>query len=459
LKIVIAGAGEVGFHLIEKLCREDHEISVIDTKLDVLERLRADFEIQTDHESIINSRFLHRTYLEKTDLFMAITNSDETNMIACKAASEAGTKKTICRIRQADLNSEKKPFSLKSLGIDWVINPVSLVANELFKLVLTPNIVDSNEFANGEILLTGYKMTDYSKILNHSLRDLEKNFLNGQFHIGIIQRKDMTIIPNKDETIQQNDIVYFFYRSKNYHRLRIILGYNHLQSKSRHVFINGGGHMGLRVARSLEQANQNVKLIEKDLARSYHISEKLEKTLVLNFDGTDLKQLVAEGIENADFFMSVTDSEQINLTSCLLASQQGVERTICLVKQPELIPIIDQNTPISLGISPRMLTARHLLRFVQDTHVYTYFSLINSQIEILELHVNEDTLCLNQPLEDLDLPENVRIAVILRKNQFLVPSGDTVLSVNDTILVILHRLDRQKAMAFFKQEPSERSIH
>jgi trk system potassium uptake protein len=459
LKIVIAGAGEVGFHLIEKLCREDHEIYVIDTNKEVLEKLKIDFEIQTDNESIINSKFLHKTHLEKTDLFMAITNSDETNMIACKTASEAGAKKTICRIRQIDLNSEKRQFSLKSLGIDWVINPVSLVAEELFNLVLTPNIVDSHEFVAGEITLTGYKMTHYSKILAHSIRQLDENYLGGKFHIGIIQRKDMSIIPDKNETIQQDDIVYFFYRTKYYQLLRKILGYDHLQSKSRQVFVNGGGHMGLRVAQRLERANQNVKLIEKDLARSYHICEKLQKTLVLNFDGTDLKQLIAEGIETADYFISVTENEQVNLTSCLLASQQGVERTICLVKQPELIPIIDQNTPITLGISPRTLTARHLIRFIQDTNIFTYFSLINSQIEILEVHVDETTPCLDQPLKKLDLPENVLIAVIHRENQFLVPSGDSVLSPDDTILIILHRLDRKKVMTFFKQQPSKSTIH
>ena len=224
MKIVIAGAGEVGFHLIEKLCREDHEIYVIDTNKEVLEKLKIDFEIQTDNESIINSKFLHKTHLEKTDLFMAITNSDETNMIACKTASEAGAKKTICRIRQIDLNSEKRQFSLKSLGIDWVINPVSLVAEELFNLVLTPNIVDSHEFVAGEITLTGYKMTHYSKILAHSIRQLDENYLGGKFHIGIIQRKDMSIIPDKNETIQQDDIVYFFYRTKYYQLLRKILG-------------------------------------------------------------------------------------------------------------------------------------------------------------------------------------------------------------------------------------------
>lgn len=454
MKIIIAGAGEVGFHLIEKLCKEQNDIYVVDTQSEVLEKLKADFDIHTDHGNIVTSKFLHKTHLRDADLFMAITNSDETNMIACKTASEAGAEKTICRIRQVDLNSEKKQLSLKSLGIDWVINPVSLVADELCKLVLTPNIVDSHQFARNSISLTGYKITDYSKILNYSIGELEERLLKDRFHIGIIQRKDMSIIPQKDEIVQLDDVLYIFYESKNYQLLRQILGYDRLQSRSRQVFINGGGHMGLRVAQRLERANQYVKVIEKDLGRSYHISEKLQKALILNFDGTDLKQLIAEGIETADFFISVTENEQVNLTSCLLARQQGVERTICLVKQPELIQIIDQNTPISLGISPRMLTARHLIRFIQDSSTFTYFSLLNSHIEILETHIGESAPCLGQSLKEVELPENVRVATLFRDNQFLIPDGNSILQRGDIILLIIHYLDRQKAMAVFKQPVS-----
>lgn len=449
MKIIIAGAGEVGFHLIEKLCKEQNEIYVVDTNSEVLDKLRADYDIHTDQSNIVTSKFLNKSHLQDADLFMAITNSDETNMIACKTASEAGAAKTVCRIRQVTLNSEKKQVSLKSLGIDWVINPVSLVADELCKLILTPNIVDSHEFAGGAVAMTGYKITDYSKILNRSIDQIEREQLKGRFQIGIIQRKEMSIIPSKDEVIQLDDILYFFYETRNYQRLRKILGYDHLQSKSRQVFINGGGHMGLRVAQRLERANQHVKIIEKDLARSYHITEKLRKAFVLNFDGTDLKQLIAEGIESADYFISVTESEQVNVTACLLAKQQGVERTICLVKQPELIQIIDRNTPISFGISPRMLTARHLVRFIQDTNDFTYFSLLNSHIEILETHIKETASCLETPLSSLELPEDVWIATIFRDNRFLIPTGDDTLLPGDIVILTLHRLDRMKAMAVF----------
>ncbi len=449
MKIVIAGAGEVGFHLIENLSKEEQDILVIDINAEVLEKLKRDYGVETDHSNIIDSQFITPSHLGNADLFLAITNSDETNMIACKLASEAGVKQTICRIRQVDLSTSKKEFSLKSLGIDWVINPVSLVADELVRLVLTPNIIDSHLFLDGNILLTGYRMTEYSRIIGKSIDILENDFKRNLFHIAIIQRKNMSFIPRKEDVIKYGDVVYFIYKNADFVSLRRVLGYAQKFSKKRRIFINGGGNIGLRVAENLEKANQEVKLIEQDISRSYHIAENLQNSLVLNFDGTDLNQLSTEGIENADYFIAVTDSEPVNITSCLLACSQGVERTICLVQQPELVQIINHSTPISLGISPRVLTARYLVQFIQGTNVSSYFSLVNSQIEVLEVHLEPQIKCLNTPLKKLTLPENVLIGMIKRNNSFLLAKGDTVLMAGDIVLLVLHRLDRESALSFF----------
>lgn len=449
MKIVIAGAGEVGFHLIENLSKEGLDISVIDINPEVLDKLKNDYGVQTDHSNIVDSPFLAASHLKDANLFLAITNSDETNMIACKLASEAGAKHTICRIRQVDLATRHKEFSLKSLGIDWIINPVYLVAEELERIVLTPNIVDSHLFLDGKVQLTGYRMTEYSRIIGKTIGVLEKDFKRNLFQIVIIQRKNMSFVPQKDDVIKYDDVVYFLYRSQDFIPLRKVLGYAQMFSKSRRIFINGGGNIGLRLAENLERAHQEVKLIEKDLSRSYHIAEKLQSALVLNFDGTDLNQLTAEGIENADYFISVTDSEPVNLTSCLLAGNQGVERTICLVQQPELIQIINQNTPITLGISPRVLTGRYLVQFIQGTNVSSYFSLANSQIEVLEVHLEPQAKCLNIPLSQLALPENVLVGMIKRNNSFLLAKGESTLKAGDIILLVTHRFDREKALKFF----------
>ena len=450
MKLVIAGAGEVGFHLIENLCKEDLDILAVDTDGEVLKKLSSEYGIKTDQSNIIDSRFLSKSYLENVDLFLAITNSDETNMIACKTASDAGAKQTICRIRQVDFSRSKKQVSLKSLGIDYIINPVSLVAEEIFHLVMAPNIVDRHEFMNGGISLLGFKIQPFSNVRNNTVAGLQKTLDPFDIQIGIIRRRELSLIPHKELVIEAGDIVYFFCRSEDMERLRFILGYQHKKKLQKRIFINGGGHIGVRLARKLENENHIVKIIEKETFRSYRISEALQKTLVLNFDGTDLKQLVAEGIENADYFISVTDNESINLTSCLLAADNGVERSICLVHQPEFTSIISEKTPIHLGISPRVLTTRHLARFIQESNVQSYFPLQNSHIAVLELHLNDLTPCLDVPLKDLQFPDDVMIGLIIRDKQVILPKGDHTLLAGDTILLTLHRLDRKKAMQFFQ---------
>jgi trk system potassium uptake protein TrkA len=325
------------------------------------------------------------------------------------------------------------------------------MADELYKLILTPNIVDNQDFFDGAIKLIGFKIRDYSSILGKPIFALEEKLRQHGFHIGIIQRTNRSIIPETNEVIKENDTVYFLCESSQYQTLRRFLGYERVQKKIRGIFIIGGGHMGLVLAKKLEEANQEVKVIEKSLSRSFHIAEKLQKSLVLHFDGTDLKELKAEGIENTDHFIAITDSEQINLSSCLIASEQGVKRTFCLVKQPELIQIINQNTPITLGISPRVITARYLVRFIQGANISAYFSPFNSQIEVLEIHLDARAPCLNSSLKELDLPENVKIGIIKRKNRYLLPTGKDILRTGDTILLILHRLDRNQAMRIFQQ--------
>ena len=450
LKLVIAGAGEVGYHLIENLHKENLDLLVIDSDKEVLEELSTKFNIQTEESNVIESRHMNRSCLEGVDLFLAITNSDETNMIACKTASEAGVKKTICRIRQIDFNTSKKTFSLDTLGIDKIINPVSLVAEKIYYLVQSPDLVDRHEFISGDIYLVGFKIREYCRIANKTINDLEEDLTNRLFKIAVIQRIDMTIVPSRETTIQPMDVVYFFCGSNRFRELRAYLGYEKYAVVEKRIFINGGGHIGVRLAKRLENAGQKVKIIEKEVSRSFRISERLEKSLVLNFDGTDLKQLIAEGIENADFFISVTNDEKINLTSCLLAAEQGVDRTICLVHQPEFISIIDQNTSINLGISPRVLITKYLARFIQGSNVQSYFPLSNSQLAIMELRLNEFTPCLGVSLKDLQFPENVMIGLIKRDKKILLPKGEHTLLSGDIILIIVHRLDKSKVMKFFQ---------
>ena len=440
----------MGYHLIENLRQEELNILVIDSDKRVLERLRADYDVKTEESNIVDSRFMNSSYLKNVDLFLAITNSDETNMIACKTASEAGAKKTICRIRQIDFSTSKKKFSLNSLGIDWVINPVSLVAEEICHLVQVPNIVDRHEFVSGDIHLVGFKIQPHCRIAGKSLGELKRDFDDRLFKVSAIQRSDMAIVPSRDVVIRPKDVVYFFCQANKFHDLKTYLGYRKSSHREKRIFINGGGHIGVRLAKRLEDAGHKVKVIERKVSRSFRISERLERSLVLNFDGTDLKQLIAEGIEHADFFISVTDDENVNLASCLVAAEQSMARTICLVHQPEFLSIIDQNTAISLGVSPRILTTRYLARFIQESSVQSYFPLGNSHLAILELKLSDVTPCIGVPLQDLLFPENAVVGLIKRGDRILLPKGEHTLQSGDIILIIVHRMDKSKVMRFFQ---------
>jgi trk system potassium uptake protein TrkA len=452
LKIVIGGAGEVGFHLIENLCKENLNIVIIDTDKEVLETLKEEFKVTIEQSNIIESRFLNPSYMADVDLFFAITNSDETNMIACKMASEAGAKKTICRIRQVSFDDSPQFISLKSLGIDVVINPVSLVVQELQRLVLDPNITDSHNFIHSKITLVGFKVRNHCSLLNKNIAEIREELTRDVFTVILIQREDISIIPTDDICLLEDDIVHFLCRTKEIQNLKQILGYGLKKYRPKRVFINGGGHVGLRLAQHLEESNLEVRVMEVDSNRAEHISEKLEKTLVLNFDGTDMKQLVAAGIEHADYFFSVTDNDSLNLSACLLACEKEVTRTICLIKQQEYSTILDKNSPISLGVSPRILIARYLTRFIQNPNVQSYFRFLNSEFEVLEINLEKQAPCLGILLNSLKLPEDAKICMILREHGFIIPQGQHDLRAGDTIILIVHRLDRQQTMQYFQPD-------
>jgi len=450
LKIVIAGAGEVGYHLIENLCRENLDLHIIDHDVDVLDKINQEFEVQTDFANIINSDYLKEDHQNDTDLFLAITNSDQTNMIACKMAKEAGAKNTICRIRRVDFTGPKSQRTLESLGIDWAINPVSIVAEELYHLIYDPNIVDSHVFANGELLLLGYKIKKNNKIVGEKISALLEIFQFESMRLAIHKRREICSLPNPDHVIEPEDVLFCFCKIVDQPQLKKLLGFKEKTVQTNRIFINGGGQIGVKLAKLFEDSYQDIKIIEKSYERCLKISEELQRALVLNFDGTDQKQLIAEGIEEADYFFAVTDSEEINLTSCMVTASVSNAKTVCMVQQPELTTIINQKTPVHIGISPRVLTARHLAKFIQGKNVFGYFSFSNSKLEVLEIHLDENATCVNKTIGDLRLPDGTSVPFIQRRGGFITPGNNERLQAGDYLILILHLLDRKSVLSIFK---------
>ncbi|MGK0289063.1 MAG: trk system potassium uptake protein TrkA [bacterium] len=453
MRIVIGGAGEVGYNLIGDLCKEeDIELFVIDANDQVLNQVQSEFGIESLLGSLIDHKVLSQAQLENTDLFIAITNSDEMNMIACQMAKEHGVKRTLCRIRHVNYGDSGKGGEqvLGHLGIDRIINPVTVIANDLYNFILTPHTVDKQEFVNDQITLIGFKISKESNLDGMLVSDFRDDCSKNKFKIALVQRNNVSHIPNSDFKIEDGDIVYFFCPSKSLHRLREYLGYS-IRRKGR-IFINGGGHIGFNLAKKLEESTDfDIRILEKKRDQCRKISDQLQSTLVLNIDGTDSKNLVNEGIIDSDYFIAVTDNDYINITSCLLTNKFSVKNTICLVRQQEYVSILE-NTPIDLGVSPRNRTALYLSRFIHGEHNITRFIIRDSHVEVLQLNVEKESQFLDVPIQDIDL-EDSRIAMIYRNKKIILPAGNDTLQTDDILLITVHGVDRKKIVSFFK--PSE----
>ena len=447
MKIVIAGAGEVGYNLIERLSKEPVQLFVVDTNPVVLKRLQDQFGVTTDLSNVVDSRFLSRSHLKDADLFLAITNSDETNMIACKIASAAGVGKTVCRIRTVHLEGAKKAESLQSLGIDHIINPVELVADELFKGVMTPNLIESHAFDEGRLFLYGYRIQTYCQFFNQTVEEVKGQLEPYGILPALLLRQGRCFLPKLAQRLEEHDVLYFLCPLQKHTTLREIMGYARAAAKKKRVMINGGGHIGFRLAKRLEETHHQVKVIERDAFRSQNIAGRLSKALVLHFDGTELKSLKSEGLTDTDFFLSVTSSEQINLTACLLAKVNSHARAICLVMQQEWLPIVEEGTLIDRAVSPRILTARHLKRFIQGDRVESSFTVAHT--EILQIHLKDDCPLLGKTLAQLDLGDASAVGLVAREGQYHSPSSNFKLQNQDLVLLLVHRLDRAKVLELF----------
>lgn len=448
MQVVIAGAGEVGFNLIQNLYRDHVKVLVVDSDEAILKKLSSLTNIKTEFGNITDHKVLQKCDLKNTDLFIAITNFDETNMIACQMAKELGAKKTISRIRYIRYDTFDKTFSLSSLGVDNIMNPVDVIANELYRLVQAPNSVESHDFFEGDITLIGFHIRKNANILKYSIQKLiqtlpkEKNI-----YLSAIQRENQTFFPNISITIEESDIVYFFCPFENIQILRNFLyGSN---KKEGLIFINGGGYVGYQLASMLEKSNYKVKIIEKNREKCKRIAERLQNTLVLNFDGTDSKRLKAEGIYDSEYFFSVTNNEHVNIISSMIACEFQVKYPVSLVKQPEYVSILEKNSSIYLSISPRVLSAHFLSRFIHGEYVTSYFSIMNSSTEFIELQISQAFAYKEIPLKDFEIIHDIHISLIRRDEVLMLPTINTYLMEGDYIVVMLHKFDRTKVLNFF----------
>ena len=449
MRIIIVGAGQVGFHICERFSLENQDVVLIDTDEKKLKRIERDLNIMTIHGSGASARILAEAGIAKTDLFIAVTDSDEVNLISCIMSSQYNVKTRIARVRNQDFLEEGMFPDSKVLDIDMIISPDQAMTDEIVSLCHISAAFDMAKFADGRLMLLGYLIREGNPRLGMTLNKLMKTHGSHNFIMTAIIRGKETIIPRGSDVIQAGDKIYIMVRREDIFRVEKFF---HLSSQTPHkVFIIGGGRIGYAVARALEDLNIEVFLVENNRQRCEFLSENLGRTTVLNIDGLDSHDLLDEGIDQADLVISLTSNDSNNIMSSLLAKYHGAKRCITKITRHDFVPLLGP-LGIDIALSSRQVAASMILRFVRRGAVGTVATIMNSDAEAMEIEVPMNRNFDNIALKDLDFPQGAVIGAIVRGRKIIIPSGNTRVQAEDNLVVFFTRDAVKMLEQYFDQE-------
>ena len=443
MKILILGAGQVGSSAAYHLSREEaNEVTVVDMRPEVLRDLQDRLDIRTVVGHAAHPEVLGRAGANDADIVVALTDTDETNMIACQVAYTAfHTPTKIARIRAAEYMSAKDLFTQDAIPVDVRISPEQLVCEYIEQLILYPGASQVLDFANGKVRLVGARADRDGLLVGQRIATLKEHIPNTEARIAAIYRGGKAMLPDGDTIIQEGDEVFFIADRKD---IRVFMSeMRRLEDPVRRVVIAGGGNIGVRLALALEQTNQ-VKIIERDPQRARHISEQLNKAIVLVGDAADEELLLEENIDNVDVFCGLTNSEEANILSSMLAKRLGAHKVMALINRASYVDLVEAGS-IDIAISPQQITIGSLLAHVRRGDVVKVHSLRRGAAEAIEAIAHgekENSKVVGRAIEDIDLPKGAGIVALVRGEQVIIAHHDTVIESDDHVILFL--TDRRK---------------
>ncbi|WP_405232849.1 Trk system potassium transporter TrkA [Lentisalinibacter salinarum] len=443
MKILILGAGQVGSSAAYHLSREEaNEVTVVDRSPEVLRELQDRLDIRTVVGHAAYPDVLTRAGASDADILIALTDSDETNMIACQIAYTLyHTPTKIARIRAAEYMNAKKLFSQESLPVDVLISPEQLVCEYVEQLILYPGALQVLEFADGRVRLVGARADRDGLLVGQQLKNMKEHIPNTEARIAAIYRDGHSVMPDGDTVIREGDEVFFLAARKD---IRVFMSeMRKLDDPIRRVVIAGGGNIGFRLAMALEQTNQ-VKIIERNPERARRISEQLAKAIVLVGDAADEELLLEENIDSTDVFCALTNAEEANILSAMLAKRLGAHKVMALINRPSYAELVEAGT-IDIAISPQQVTIGSLLAHVRRGDVVKVHSMRRGAAEAIEAVAHgspENSKVVGRKIEDIPIPRGTTIAALVRDDQVIFAHHDTEVQADDH--VILFMTDRRR---------------
>jgi trk system potassium uptake protein TrkA len=438
VKIIILGAGQVGRTAAYHLSREEaNDVTVIDHNEEVLRDLQDRLDIRTVNGNGSSPRILEAAGIASTDILVALTNSDEVNMLACQVAwTLYRTPKKIARVRSADYTERDRLFGENAVAVDVWISPEQLVTEYVARLIRYPGALQVLDFADGRVRLVGIRALQGGPLVGQALSTLREHIPSADARVAAIYRAGKSIKPEGTTVIEDGDEVFFLAAREN---IRVVMKeMRREEAPARRVVIAGGGNIGLRLANELEGKNQ-VKLIERDGKRARRVSEQLKSTTVLHGDAADEELLLEENIDSADVFAALTNSEEANILSAMLAKRLGAHKVMALINKPSYAELIESGS-IDVAISPQTVTIGSLLAHVRRGDVVRVHSLRRGAAEALEAIVHGDersSRVVGKRVEEIKLPDGALIGAIVRGEKVIMAHHDTVVHCDDHVILFL----------------------
>jgi trk system potassium uptake protein TrkA len=447
VKILILGAGQVGRSAAQSLSREEaNEVTVVDLDEDILRNLQDRLDIRTVAGNASYPTVLEAAGAPEADIIVALTNSDEVNMMACEVAYTLyRTPTKIARIRSAEYTSRPELFSDDALNVDVFISPEQLVTEYVERLIKYPGALQVLDFADGKVQLVGVRALIGGPLVGQRLRELPQHLPKAEARVVAIYRAGRSVPPEGDTVIEDGDEVFFLAARADIRRVMSEL--RKQDDPVRRVVIAGGGNIGFRLAKTLEK-NSQVKLIERDMRRARKVSELLENAIVLNGDAADEELLIEENIDSADVFAALTNSEEANILSAMLAKRLGAHKVMALINKPSYADLIESGS-IDIAISPQTITIGSLLAHVRRGDVVRVHSLRRGAAEALEAVVHGDAASsrvVGKRVEEIPLPEGTSIGAIVRGEDVIMAHHDTVVQSDDHVILFLSDRRRLEAV-------------
>ncbi len=445
MKVMIVGAGKLGNKLAQALLNGEIEVTVMDTSAEVLDKVKSHLDVLTVKANGVQVSILKELGIETYDLIIAVTSSDETNIVISMLAKKLGCPKSIARIRSPEY-AEQLDFIKNEMNIDQVINPELSTANEIERYVLGSYSFYSEEYAKGRVSMIDFNVSNMTSFVGKKIMELDN--IN-HLLIVAISRNGVILIPHGETIIEENDIIYVIGKKENISTLVETFRNKANKKFVKKVMILGGGKIGYYLAKSLESQNVNVKIIESNMDRCVYLSEELNTSLIIHGDGTDINLLEEEDLANVDAFVAITGFDEENLLMSLRAKQIDVSKVIAKVSRQNYVNIIEK-LGIDVAINPVNITASEILKYIRGGRVISVSLLLGGEAEVTEIKVAEELPIIGKKISKLGLPKGIIIGAILHKNKVLIPSGDSVINAGDR-LVIFSLLSEVPALEKFFQ--------